>query len=225
MSDTLRATYDFPLADLTTDVGSRGRVFRSIPHGSRVLDVGCDTGRLGEILRREKACDVHGIERDPGAAAEAAQRLNSVHVGAADSDEAFAKFNDFDVVLFLDVLEHLYDPWAVLRGALGALRSGGAVIAVVPNIAHVSVVRRLLLGRFDYEKHGMMDQTHLRWFTRRSFARAFSEAGFGDVAIEAVPVVPWIQPLRLIGQPASERLARWFPDQFAGSLLGTARRP
>jgi 2-polyprenyl-3-methyl-5-hydroxy-6-metoxy-1,4-benzoquinol methylase len=225
MSDPLRTTYDFPLADLATDIGSRGRVFRSIPRGSRVLDVGCDTGRFGEILRREKSCEVHGIERDPGAAAEAAQRLNDVHVGAIDSAEALGRFKDFDVILFLDVLEHLYDPWSALKGTIGALRSGGIVIGVVPNIAHVSVVRRLLLGRFDYEEHGMMDRTHLRWFTRKSFARALSDTGFTDVTIDAVPVVPWIQPIRWIGQPASERLAHWFPDQFAGSLLGTGRRP
>src|SRR3982751_2233309 len=104
MSDSLRATYDFALADLATDVGSRGRVFRTIANGSRVLDVGCDTGRLGEILRREKSCEVHGIERDPVAAAEAARRLNSVRVGAVDSAEAFADCKEYDVVLFLDVL-------------------------------------------------------------------------------------------------------------------------
>jgi 2-polyprenyl-3-methyl-5-hydroxy-6-metoxy-1,4-benzoquinol methylase len=225
MSDPLRRAYDFPLADLATDAGSRGMVFRSIPQGSRVLDVGCDTGRLGEILRREKDCEVDGIERDPVAAGEAAQRLNSVHVGAIDTAEALGAFKDYDVILFLDVLEHLYDPWSVLHGAIGALRSGGIVISVVPNIAHVSVVRRLLLGRFDYEEHGMMDRTHLRWFTRRSFGRALSDTGFADVTIAAVPVVPWIQPLRWIGQPLSERLTRWLPDQFAGSLLGTGRRP
>ena len=87
------------------------------------------------------------------------------------------------------------------------------------------LVRRLLLGRFDYEEHGTMDRTHLRWFTRKSFDRALSETGFEDVRIEAVPVVPWIQTMPWIGQSAGERLARWFPDQFAGSLLGTGRRP
>jgi 2-polyprenyl-3-methyl-5-hydroxy-6-metoxy-1,4-benzoquinol methylase len=225
MSDPLRSTYDFPLSDLATDIGSRGRVFRAIPKGSRVLDVGCDTGRFGEILRREKSCEVHGIERDPRAAAEAVQRLNDVHVGAIDSAEALGRFKEFDVILFLDVLEHLYDPWSVLQGTIGALRSGGIVICVVPNVAHVSVVRRLLLGRFDYEEHGMMDRTHLRWFTRKSFARALAETGFTDVTIDGVPVVPWIQPIRWVGQPTSERLARWFPDQFAGSLLGIGRRP
>jgi methionine biosynthesis protein MetW len=225
MSDPLRTTYDFALADLEADVGSRGMVLRSIPPGSRVLDVGCDTGRFGEILRREKSCEVHGIERDAAAAAEAARRLDGVHVGAVDSAEALARFKDFDVVLFLDVLEHLYDPWAVLKGAIGVLRAGGTLISVVPNIAHLSVVRRLLVGRFDYEEHGMMDRTHLRWFTRKSFRSALSDSGFEEVSIDVVPVVPYIQPLRWIGQPASEQLARWFPDQFGGSLLGTGRRP
>jgi 2-polyprenyl-3-methyl-5-hydroxy-6-metoxy-1,4-benzoquinol methylase len=224
MDDPLRIAYDFALANLEADRGSRGRVFRAIPDGSRVLDVGCDTGRLGEILRREKGCIVHGIERDPRAAAEASLRLDRVEVRPVEAEASFVGFEDFDVVMFLDVLEHLYDPWSVLRGARATLRSGGVILSVVPNIAHLSVVRRLLAGRFEYQEHGMMDKTHLRWFTRRSFVDALERAGFVGVRIEAIPVVPYLQTLPRIGLALAERLGRWMPDQLGGSLLGIGTR-
>jgi len=225
MSDHLRGTYDFALAGLDVDPGSRGWAFRAVPAGSRVLDVGCDTGRLGEILRREKKCIVFGIERDPDAASVAAGRLDHVEVRPVESETSLEGLQDFDVVLFLDVLEHLYDPWSVLRGARAALRSGGRIMAVVPNVAHLSVVRRLLKGKFEYEENGMMDRTHLRWFTRESFGSAFAQAGFVNVCVETTPLIPYLQTLPRIGQPLAERLARWFPDQFGGSLLGAASRP
>ena len=167
---------------------------------------------------------MHGIERDPSAAREAALRLRQVHVRSIDVEAAFADLGEFDAILFLDVLEHLYDPWAVLRNAHGALRRGGAVFAVVPNIAHVSVVRRLLRGQFDYQEHGTMDRTHLRWFTRRSFGRALNESGFVRAAVDVVPLVPRIQDLPGIGQPLAQGLARLMPDQFGGSLVGTGFR-
>jgi 2-polyprenyl-3-methyl-5-hydroxy-6-metoxy-1,4-benzoquinol methylase len=224
MDDPLRTAYDFALTNLEADQGSRGRVFRAVPAGSRVLDVGCDTGRLGEILRRDKNCVVHGIERDPRAAAEAGSRLDHVDVRPVESEASLSGFTDFDVVMFLDVLEHLYDPWSVLRGARSTLRSGGVILSVVPNIAHLSVVRRLLAGRFEYQEHGTMDKTHLRWFTRRSFAQALEEAGFVAVRIEAIPVVPYLQALPRIGSALAERLGRWMPDQLGGSLLGIGMR-
>jgi len=224
MQDPLRGSYDFALTNLASDPGSRGRVFRAIPRGSRVLDVGCDTGRMGEVLRQELACEVHGIEADPAAAAAATARLDRVEVRRVDSAHALADFSGFDVVLFLDVLEHLYDPWSVLVGAREALRAGGVVISVVPNIAHISVVRRLLQGRFEYEAHGTMDRTHVRWFTRRSFATALHDAGLVDVSVEVLPVVPWLQQIPRVGDAIADRLGRWLPDQFGGSLIGTARR-
>jgi 2-polyprenyl-3-methyl-5-hydroxy-6-metoxy-1,4-benzoquinol methylase len=225
MSDPLRGSYDFALTNLDSDPGSRGRVFRAIPRGSRVLDVGCDTGRMGEALRQHLGCEVHGIEADPAAAAAAAARLDRVEVRKVDSGRALADFSGFDVVLFLDVLEHLYDPWSVLNGAREALRAGGVVLSVVPNIAHISVVRRLLQGRFEYEEHGTMDRTHVRWFTRRSFASAFQAAGLVEVRVDVLPVVPWLQQLPRVGEAIADRLGRWLPDQFGGSLLGTAYRP
>jgi hypothetical protein len=96
---------------------------------------------------------------------------------------------------------------------------------VLPNVAHISVVRRLLRGRFEYQQHGTMDRTHIRWFTRRTFAAALDAAGFTDVGIEVVPVVPYVETLPGVGTALAARLASWFPDQLGGAIVAVARRP
>lgn len=217
-SDSLRPTYDFELGDLDRDEGSRGLVFRAITPGSAVLDVGCDTGRFGDELRRRKSATVDGIERDPGAADQARLRLRHVWQRSVDDPGAFDGLGPYDAVLFLDVLEHLFDPWQVLKRAVGVLRPGGAVHAVVPNVAHVSVVRRLALGRFEYADFGTMDRTHVRWFTRESIKDCFVSAGLERVAVECVPVVPRLDTSTVLGARVARLLVGALPDAFGGSL-------
>jgi len=191
-----------------------------------VLDVGCDTGRLGELLIREKHAVVHGIERDPVAAATARTRLGAVWQRGVDSPDSFSGLEGpYDAILFLDVLEHLFDPWSVLRGAVNVLRPGGVVHALVPNIAHVSVVRRLLQGRFDYADFGTMDRTHVRWFTRASIARCYAEAGLECVSVRAVPLVPHLDVQQKWGERLSRALASTWPDAFGGSLHAVGFAP
>lgn len=218
MSDALRPTYDFVLGDLEREESARGSVYRALLPGSRVLDVGCDTGRFGELLRRRKGAVVHGIERDPAAAAQARTRLDAVWERSVDAEDAFGELGPYDAILFLDVLEHLVDPWDALRRATKALRPGGVVHALVPNVAHVSVVRRLLLGRFEYADVGTMDRTHLRWFTRASIAECFERAGLERVSVTPIPIVPWVDASRALGARASRLLTAVLPDAFGGTL-------
>jgi 2-polyprenyl-3-methyl-5-hydroxy-6-metoxy-1,4-benzoquinol methylase len=225
LSDPLRPTYDFPLGDLAREAGPRADIFRSILPGSRVLDVGCDTGRLGQILSQQKGAVVHGMERDPAAAAEARGRLAEVWQRPVDAPDSFTGLGPYDVVLFLDVLEHLFDPWDVLRRAAHVLRPGGVVHALVPNIAHVSVVRRLVQGRFEYADFGTMDRTHVRWFTRSSIERCFEESGLEHVTVAAVPLVPHVDSTRPWGERVSRLLAYAWPDAFGGSLHAVGYAP
>jgi 2-polyprenyl-3-methyl-5-hydroxy-6-metoxy-1,4-benzoquinol methylase len=219
--DRIRPRYDFVLGDLGRDRGPRGRVFREISPGGRVLDVGCDTGRFGEALKRLKHCEVHGIERDEQAVLAARERLAVVHDRSIDHPDAFDDLGPYDAVLFFDVLEHLTDPWAVLVRAARTLRPGGCIFAIVPNVAHVSVVRRLLLGRFEYAEHGIMDRTHLRWFTRSSLELAFREAGLERIKVESVPLVPRLDDTTKAGSRAAHLLAHVLPHAFSGSWLAT----
>ena len=223
--DSLRPVYDLALGDLQRDSGSRARIFRALPSGSRVLDVGCDTGRLGEALRKLKGCRVDGIEPDASAAEQARERLDRVLVRNVEERGAFDGIGPYDAVLFLDVIEHLVDPWRVLRDASTILRPGGVVHVITPNIAHVSVVRRLLVGRFDYAEFGTMDRTHLRWFTRTSLKACFEQAGLERVDVGVIPIVPRLETGDPLGETIAEALGKLMPDAFGGSLHGRGFAP
>lgn len=149
--------------------------------GLRVLELGCGEGRLGEELkRRGTASSVDGVELDAAAAADAQARLDRVHV--ADLDVAALRTlvtGPYDVVVTSDVLEHLRDPWALLGEVRALLRPGGVVVASLPNVRHLSVVLPLLLrGSFAYRDEGILDRTHLRFFTRRTMVELFTSTDF-----------------------------------------------
>ncbi len=155
-----------------------------IPSGARVLDVGCGTGSVSRLIMQACDCAVLGLEPDADRAA--AANANGVEiVGAQLTEELIPRLGLFDVVLFADVLEHLVDPFEALRLAQKFLHVGGAIVASLPNIAHWTVRLNLLRGHFDYRPVGIMDATHLRWFTRRSLFRLFTQAGYCVVETKA----------------------------------------
>jgi len=157
-----------------------GLALGMIRRGARVLDVGCGVGDFSATVRDRLGAEVTGIEPDAARAAEARRRGLTVSERVLDevlADQAERMAGQFDVVLYMDVLEHLADPGAELRAARRALAPGGAVIASIPNVAHWSVRTELLRGRFDYARYGIMDATHLRWFTARTVRTLFESAG------------------------------------------------
>jgi 2-polyprenyl-3-methyl-5-hydroxy-6-metoxy-1,4-benzoquinol methylase len=137
----------------------------------RVLDVGCGAGATLQWLKETGRCQwAAGIEMMEGAAALARRRADEVMVGDANLlvESAFAP-QSFDVVLCLDVLEHLADPWTFVTKVRRLLKPRGLLIASLPNVRHLRVVLPLLLvGRWRYETSGILDRTHLRFFTRDS---------------------------------------------------------
>ena len=146
----------------------------------KVLDLGCASGRLGEALKaRGIAREVDGVELSETAAAEARGRLD--RVWAADLAELdWAEIpDDYDVIIAADVLEHLADPWATLRILRHHLAPGGTVVASIPNVRYWKVVFDLLVrGEFRYVDEGILDRTHLRFFTRTSIRRLFADSGY-----------------------------------------------
>lgn len=148
-----------------------------IKPGSRVLDIGCGTGSITDTIKREKNVDIVGLEPNPERAA--AARVHGFEVvNAIYSQNIPDQFGKFDYILFLDVIEHLADPSALLIDVAGALKEGGKIIASIPNVAHWTVRLNLLFGKFDYKPVGIMDATHLRWFTRKSVIRLFEASGY-----------------------------------------------
>ena len=149
---------------------------------NRVLDLGCAEGVLGASLKQQGlAREVLGIELFKDAAKVAETRLDRVICGdieALDRDELGLVKESFDYILCGDVLEHLRDPWRILAWLASLLKDDGRLIASVPNVRHWSVVLPLLFqGKWEYQAHGIMDRTHLRFFTRKTAIRMFEDCG------------------------------------------------
>jgi methionine biosynthesis protein MetW len=204
------------------DLDAAGIVIKWITSASRVLDIGCADGTFAAELKQRLACHVVGVEPNPDRAAAAAQRGIDVHRGYFTSDLA-SSLDPFDIVLFMDVLEHVPDPVELLTLARSALRPGGRVIVSVPNVAHWTVRGKLLFGRFDYRPTGIMDATHLRWFTAKTIASVVSSAGFTiqqqDVSRGTwLPVyrerAPWKWLSPNLRRALLNRLCRWRPGLF-----------
>lgn len=168
----------------------RRNVIRFLPSTTaRLLDVGCWQGAFGrELKRRKPKLVVVGVEANAAAAAVAATRLDKVVAGRFPED-LDPSLGPFDCVVFNDVLEHLVDPWEALHLTRLLLADGGRVVAVIPNIRHVrAVVPLVFRGRWDYADEGLLDRTHLRFFTRATMIELFESAGYTVESVTAQDV-------------------------------------
>lgn len=172
----------------------RREITRHVPAGSRrLLDVGCGSGASSAGLKgRAEGLEVCGIENDRAQAGRARGRLDRVLVGDAARvlGDLAGEGLTFDAFLFADVLEHLADPVAALTFARSLAAPGATLVASVPNVGHLSLVRDLVEGRFDPVPAGLLDAGHLRWFTKASLGEALEEAGWRAFSIESWPGTP-----------------------------------
>jgi trans-aconitate methyltransferase len=145
-----------------------------------LLDIGCGNGATGAAAKeRWPKLAVVGVEIVPEAAKRAAERLDRVVAGSAESLDWEAEgITGVDAVLLADVLEHLVDPWQFLNRLRRALSGDAVIVASIPNVANLWLLEELAAGRFDYSSEGLLDSTHLRFFTRSTIARMFDDAGF-----------------------------------------------
>jgi 2-polyprenyl-3-methyl-5-hydroxy-6-metoxy-1,4-benzoquinol methylase len=152
------------------------------------LDVGCSAGVLARELVAQGAV-VDGIEMDPVAAAEAATVCRRVLVGDVESLE-LPNEGRYDVILMADLIEHLKDPVKVMARLRPLLGADGVVLLTTPNVANWSMRLGLLAGRWDYSDRGLLDRTHLRFFTRRTLIAAVREAGYRVVDLDVTCPLP-----------------------------------
>jgi GT2 family glycosyltransferase/2-polyprenyl-3-methyl-5-hydroxy-6-metoxy-1,4-benzoquinol methylase len=186
-----------PVSKYSVDIDANANTSHAIMLGlvggsKRVLDVGCAAGDLARALVG-RGCTVSGVELDEAAAAAAKPVLERLVVGDVSSLDLPAELGHgaFDVVVFGDVLEHLTDPLPVLRSAKELLAPGGYVVISVPNIAHADVRLSLLNGDFTYRPLGLLDETHVRFFTRRSLYALVTEAGFAPADVRRTVAPPF----------------------------------
>lgn len=160
----------------------------------RVLEIGCGSGAtLGWLRRDHHAARTVGVEIAEPAASRARSFADDVYCLDFERQELPGGEQKFDLVLCLDVLEHMVDPWAVVdRLATRYLETGGTLIVSLPNVRHYSVVLPLLFGgRWDYEDAGLLDRTHLRFFTKASARALLSRPPFGPVTCTATGFDGW----------------------------------
>ena len=162
--------FDFERRDIEPLLPARAR---------RVLEVGCGAGATLRWLRDSgRAAHTTGIELSAEAAAVARTRVDTLLEGPLERWMPELPQEGFDLVLALDVLEHLVDPWDAARRLQGLLKPGGVLIASLPNVRNHRVVLPLLLrGRWEYRDAGIMDRTHLRFFSRHGARELLEQAG------------------------------------------------
>jgi 2-polyprenyl-3-methyl-5-hydroxy-6-metoxy-1,4-benzoquinol methylase len=150
-----------------------------IGEGKRVLEVGCSTGYISRLLV-ERKCDVTGVEIDPAAAEKARSYCREALVLDLNSPLWVESLGGrtFDVVLLADVLEHLVDPWRVLREIAGLLDAAGSVVISLPNLVHFVTRAKIALGQFNYTSTGTLDHTHLRFFTVETARELIQSSGY-----------------------------------------------
>jgi glycosyltransferase involved in cell wall biosynthesis/2-polyprenyl-3-methyl-5-hydroxy-6-metoxy-1,4-benzoquinol methylase len=173
--------YDFSL-DLETD-NSNSIILRWIKPQSTVLEFGPAHGRMTKFLKENLQCNITIIERDVESGTAAARYANRALMGEVEGDIESGHWLQklqgctFDYIIFADVLEHLHNPAEILARATGLLSANGSIIISIPNIAHNSILIELWKNRFEYRSVGLLDETHLRFFSRTSLTKLVHQAG------------------------------------------------
>lgn len=179
---------------------SREEMLKYIPSSSRrILDVGCGSGNFGKLLKSHVNAEVWGVEISHNAAEEAVTKIDKIIVGDIEKDSLSLPVDYFDCIVFNDVLEHLQYPWNVLVRCKVFLQNGGYIVASIPNVRYCSNMYSLLVRKnWEYEDEGILDKTHLRFFTERSIREMFIKCGYHIIKIEGIRECKFSKKLKIL---------------------------
>ncbi len=150
-----------------------------------VLDLGCGFGYLGRALKAKGAKLVEGVELNPRVASEAMSNLDRVLLGSVENEGIVERLSKYDCIICGDILEHLVDPWLTLIRLKSHLKREGRIVASLPNIRYFKILYDLIFqGTWEYKPEGILDQGHLRFFTKKESVRMFWQAGYEISMIE-----------------------------------------
>lgn len=188
---------------------SLSRIALSIPPSVELLDVGTGTGALGEFLSTERECVLDGVNYNADEVTVAKPFYRELRVANLEQTRLSEVFgnNRYDFIVFADVLEHLRNPAEVLADACKLLKPQGRIIISLPNIAYAGVVADLLAGQFNYTEEGILDQTHVQFFTRGSLYQLLSKCGLKPTR--------WDQ---ISKQPGDSEFRHRYPDALPPAL-------
>lgn len=168
------------IAHSLDDNHSHSQIVRRVPRYAQVLELGCGDGSMSRLLRERCEAHIIGVDHNPDIVWQAQRYCDYVFTEDLDDPHSLDALEGekFDVITLVDVLEHLQHPEALLQRLKPLLLDEGQILISIPNIAHSSVRLELLNGRFDYESAGILDATHLKFFTAESVQALLAEAGF-----------------------------------------------
>ncbi|MFN7042966.1 MAG: methyltransferase domain-containing protein [Acidovorax temperans] len=205
-------------------------VLASLVHeGATVLDLGCGSGALGQYLRETRQCNSDGLTWSEAEAAHARPHYRHVVVADLETCNLLATFaaGQYDYIVCADVLEHLRAPERVLAACRELLKPGtGRLLVSVPNAGYAGLVAELLQGEFRYREEGLLDRTHLRFFTRRSLARFLGEERWAVQSLETIRrEMPESEFKAQFDQlpPAVARYLLAIPDALTYQFIGVAQ--
>ncbi len=166
---------------------NRSELLKFIPDNTKtLLDIGCSSGLFGKQLKEKKEIEVWGVEPVKDVAKKASKNLDKVLCEFFEEKNDYP-LNYFDVITFNDSLEHFPDPIPPLHLAKKLLNKNGIIVASIPNFRYIENIQHILVDMdFKYKEAGILDKTHLRFFTLKSIKRLFNENGFNIVSIEGI---------------------------------------
>lgn len=183
-----KVKYDFEL-DLITE-NSLKLINDRLTDNKEILEIGPANGRLTRYLKEKRNCVVDIVEYNPISGADAAKYARISLIGEMDgnveNDIWINKLgkNKYDYIIFADVLEHLYYPKKVLKKCKSLLKDDGKILVSIPNIANVNIILSLVKGEFNYTPTGLLDDTHIRFFTKKTFKRMVESIGYFSTYID-----------------------------------------
>jgi O-antigen biosynthesis protein len=193
---------------------ARDDLIRLVPlSAKRILEIGCASGMTGKALQERSLDELVGVELIEEVAENAKPYYTRVFAGDIEQLELPFEAGHFDCIIYGDVLEHLVDPWALLKKHRLLLNDGGAIVLSIPNIRHYRIAKRLILhGAWEYTGDGILDKTHLRFFTLKSIRSMLEEAGFEIVTtVKPTHGAKWLKAInRLTGNCLSGHLVRQY---------------
>jgi 2-polyprenyl-3-methyl-5-hydroxy-6-metoxy-1,4-benzoquinol methylase len=206
------------ISPLKTDYGSKYddtprtellQLITEVPQ--RVFEIGCGSGATGLVFKQKfQGLEFVGLEPEEKAAQIAQTRLDKVIVSDIEKvelDTLGLKKGYFDIIICADVLEHLYDPWKTLFNLRDYLKANGEVIASIPNVQNIDIVAGLVNGNWTYKKSGILDATHIRFFTLSEIVKMFSATGY--------KVIKCSRGIK----PELERIKEWPTDINMGKVV------
>ncbi|MEZ5534904.1 MAG: class I SAM-dependent methyltransferase [Thiolinea sp.] len=212
---------------------SHTQIVSRIPQYAQVLELGCSTGVMSQMMKQNCQAHIFGVEKDPQAAWQAQRHCDYVFTEDLDEEtslDAF-QFEKFDVITLVDVLEHLRHPEALLERLKPLMMEESTILLSVPNVAHASVRLELLTGDFRYEEAGILDSTHLKFFTLQSLKNMLTRCGFVineiDYTWHDMPDSVIARYLRQVGIDATPRILDYFhqPEAVAYQFIVSVSLP